>query len=275
MARASTATIRRRSRLKTGLALATALVGGYGLLAYIVLPWAWTHYEHQNGLAGLPMVTRTAQDIPGDPLNVGLIGSQEDVVRAMHAAGWSPADPITLETSLKIAGSVLLDRPYRDAPVSPLFYQGRREDLAFEKEVGSSADRRHHVRFWKTLDSGSEGRPVWLGSVTFDRGSGLSRYTGQITHHIAPDIDAERDGLVGDLVRAGMVTTTYTVTGVGPTLNGHNGEGDRYYTDGEIRMGVLVVGGRPAADPPTELPAPPIVSLKDAIWRRTAGAPAR
>jgi LssY C-terminus len=271
MARASTATIRRRSRLKTGLALATALVGGYGLLAYIVLPWAWTHYEHQNGLAGLPMVTRTSQDIPGDPLNVGLIGSQEDVVRAMHAAGWSPADPITLETSLKIAGSVLLDRPYRDAPVSPLFYQGRREDLAFEKEVGSSADRRHHVRFWKTLDSGSEGRPVWLGSVTFDRGSGLSRYTGQITHHIAPDIDSERDGLVADLVRSRMVTTSYTVTGVGPTLNGRNGEGDRYYTDGEIRVGVLVVGGRPAADPPTELPAPPIVSLKNAIWRRTEG----
>src|SRR5829696_1584520 len=186
MARASTATIRRRSRLKTGLALATALVGGYGLLAYIVLPWAWTHYEHQNGLAGLPMVTRTAQDIPGDPLNVGLIGSQEDVVRAMHAAGWSPADPITLETSLEIAGSVLLDRPYRDAPVSPLFDQGRREDLAFGKEGRSSADQHHHVRFWKTLDSGSEGRPLWLGSVTFDRSSGLSRYTRQITHHITP-----------------------------------------------------------------------------------------
>jgi hypothetical protein len=275
MARASTVTIRRRSRLKRGLALATAIVGGYGLMAYIVLPWAWTHYEHQNGLAGLPMVTRTSQDIPGDPLNVGLIGSQEDVVRAMHAAGWSPADPITLETSLKIAGSVLFDRPYRDAPVSPLFYQGRREDLAFEKEVGASADRRHHVRFWKTLDSGSEGRPVWLGSVTFDRGSGLSRYTGQITHHIAPDIDAERDGLVADLVRSRMVMTTYTVTGVGPTLNGRNGEGDRYYTDGEIRVGVLVVGGRPASDPPTELPAPAFVSLKDSIWRRTAGAPAR
>ena len=117
-------------------------------MAYVVLPWAWTHYEHQNGLAGLPMVTRTSQDIPGDPLNVGLVGSQEDLVRAMHAAGWSPADPITLRTSLEIAGSVVLDRPYRDAPVSPLFYQGRREDLAYEKEVGSSADRRHHVRFW-------------------------------------------------------------------------------------------------------------------------------
>ena len=159
--------------------------------------------------------------------------------------------------------------------MSPLFYQGRREDLAFEKEVGSSADRRHHVRFWTILDSGSEGRPVWLGSVTFDRGSGLSRYTGQITHHIAPNVDAERDGLVNDLARARMVTTTYTVSGVGPTLNGRNGEGDRYYTDGEIRMAVLVAAGRPATDPPTELPAPPLVSLKDAIWGRATGTPKR
>ena len=34
----------------------------------------WTHHEHQKGLAGLEMVTRTAQGIPGDPINVGLIG---------------------------------------------------------------------------------------------------------------------------------------------------------------------------------------------------------
>ena len=27
------------------------ILGGYGLLAYLVLPWFWTHYEHQRGLA--------------------------------------------------------------------------------------------------------------------------------------------------------------------------------------------------------------------------------
>lgn len=273
MANAPASGIPRRSRLKTGLSIAATLVGGYGLMAYVVLPWAWTHHEHQRGLAGLPMVTRTAQDIPGDPLNVGLVGSQEDIVRAMHAAGWSPADPITLRTSLEIAGSVVLHRPYRDAPVSPLFYQARREDLAYEKEVGASANRRHHVRLWKTLDGGAEGRPVWLGSATFDRGSGLSRYTGQITHHIAPNIDSERDGLIDDLGRARMVTTTYEVTGIGPTLDGRNGEGDRYYTDGEIRIATLVVGGLPAAQPPAELVSPPLASLKNAIWARATRAP--
>ena len=235
-----------------------------------MLPFFWKHYEHQRGLAGLPMVTRTAQGIPGDPLNVELVGSREDLVRAMVAAGWSPADPITLRTSFEIAGSVILDRPYRDAPVSPLFYEGRREDLAYEKEAGSSADRRHHVRFWKVLEKGDEGRPVWLGSVTFDQSVGLSRYTGQITHHIAPDLDAERDGLINDLVRAGMAEALYSVSGIGPTLNGRNGEGDRYYTDGEIRVAVLVRDGRRRTDPPAELPSPALVSLKDAIWDQAA-----
>ena len=110
---------------------------GVHALAYLVLPLFWTHYEHQKGLANLPMVTRTAQGIPGDPINVGLIGDQKDVVCAMHEAGWYPADPITLKSSIEIVGSVLLDRPYKDAPVSNLYYLGRREDLAFEKPIGS------------------------------------------------------------------------------------------------------------------------------------------
>ena len=38
-------------------------------------------------------------------------GVNEDVLRAMHEAGWFPADPITLRTSIEIVGSVVLDRP--------------------------------------------------------------------------------------------------------------------------------------------------------------------
>jgi len=137
---------------------ALALVLAYAFLAYLALPALWTHHEHQKGLADLPMVTRTAQGIPGDPINVGLVGDNRDVLCAMQAAGWYPADPVTLRSSIEIAGSVLLDRPYRDAPVSPLFYLDRREDLAFEKPDGRSADHRHHVRFWKVLDQGQEQR---------------------------------------------------------------------------------------------------------------------
>ncbi len=263
---------RRHPRLRRAGLVTALFVTVYALAAYLALPLFWTHYDHQRGLAELPMATSTAQGIPGDPINVGLIGNQTDVLRAMLAAGWAPADPITLRSSIEIAGSVLLDRPYRNAPVSNLYYLGRREDLAFEKPDGRSADRRHHVRLWKVLDSGDEGRPVWLGDATFDRGVGLSHYTGAVTHHIDPDIDAERERFAADLEAAGMVEARYQVTGVGPTIAGRNGEGDRYYTDGEVWLLRLVENGQKRETPAAMLPSPLATTIKDQLFRTIAQA---
>jgi hypothetical protein len=261
-----------RSRLERCLRLSLLTVIAYTMLAYLLLPAIWTHYEHQKDLAALPMVTLTAQGIPGDPINIGLVGDDKDLLCAMQAAGWYPADRVTLKSSLEIVGSVLLDRPYRDAPVSNLYYLKRREDLAFEKPDGSSADQRHHVRFWKALDVGQEKRPVWLGAVTFDRSVGVSRYTGAITHHIGADIDAERKLLAGDLEAAGMVDAKYQVTGIGPTMDGRNGGGDLYYTDGEVWMLRLVEACQKHSGPITVLPSPPATEFKDQVWHGIANA---
>jgi hypothetical protein len=261
---------RRRRHFRRAAKIALVILIAYGLLAYLILPALWTHHEHQKGLAGLPMVTRTGQGIPGDPINAGLIGDIKDVVCSMHAAGWSPADPITLKSSIEIVGSVLLDRPYKDAPVSNLYYLDRREDLAFEKPIGASADRRNHVRFWKVLDKGHEERPVWLGAATMDRGVGVSHYTGAITHHIDADIDLERKRLTGDLGSAGMATAKYQVTGIGPTLAGRNGGGDLYYTDGEVWILRLVEACRKNSSPMSILPSPLATEIKDNIWRQIA-----
>jgi len=252
---------------KRPVGIIAGTVSAYVALAYFILPAIWRHHEHQPGLARLPMVTTAADGIPGDPLNIGLVGAREDVVRAMRLAGWSPADPITLRSSMEIMGSVMFDRPYRTAPVSTLFYRGVREDLAFELPAGHSAKQRHHVRIWKVMDAGVEGVPVWLGSATFDRGVALSLYTGQLTHAIAPDIDAERDFLSEALTQTGVVDTIYKVSGVGPTLNGRNAEGTRYHTDGEIRMLVLVEGGDRRRGPARVLLEPSRVRAKDAAWQ--------
>jgi len=243
--------------------LIAGCAAAYALLAYIILPALWTHHERQPGLANHPMTTATAQGIPGDPLNVALVGTEHEVAAALERGGWKPAAPITLKSSAKIAESVLLHRPDPNAPVSNLLYEGRRQDLAFEKPVGASADKRHHVRFWRVLERGAEGRHVWLGAATFDRGVGLSHYTGQITHHISPDIDAERDDLISDLNGAGVLETIYQVTGCGPTLFGRNGEGDSYVTDGEMTVGVLRPGATPGTAPPDVLPSSSAVDLKN------------
>jgi hypothetical protein len=238
----------------------------WALLAYILLPLLWRHYEHQKDLAGVSMLTYTGDGIPGDPINIGLVGSGNDILCAMNTAGWYPADRITFRSSVEIVGSVLLDRPYLDAPVSRLFYDKRPQDLAFEKPVGSSADRRHHVRFWKVLERGEEGRTVWLGAVTFDRSVGLSHEDARITHHIGPDIDAERDLLTSDLKDAKVVTTVYEISGVGATLTGRNGGGDEYFTDGEIKISVLVEGCNTRSESVTVLTNPPIVEMKNKAW---------
>ncbi|WP_245500594.1 LssY C-terminal domain-containing protein [Rhizobium sp. BK251] len=215
-----------------------ALLVAYLAVAYFLVPEIWILHDSSR-VSELKMVTTTAQDIPGDPINVGLVGSKEQVIRAFAAARWDPADKITLRTSAEIGLSVVLDRPDLDAPVSPLFFEGRKQDLAFEKAVGRSADERNHVRFWLTDRTGKDGRPLWLGSASFDRGVGLSHDTGQITHHIGPDVDAERDLMIGDLLKAGQLSSTYEIPGIGATKDGRNGGGDPYFTDGKALVGVL------------------------------------
>ncbi len=259
----------RAHHIKWGALIVTtagAVVGLYLSLAYIVLPLTWRHYEHQHALEGMAMVTHTADGIPGDPINVGLVGARGEVLCAVNAAGWYPADPITLRSSVEIIGSVLLDRPYRDAPVSHLYYNNRRQDLAFEKPVGTSADRRHHVRLWRVLERGEEGRAVWLGAATFDRGVGFSHDDARVTHHIAPDVDADRDLLTADIKTAKAVETIYEVTGIGPTVDGRNGEGDPYYTDGEIKISALVAGCNQKSESVAVLRNPPLVTMKNIAW---------
>ncbi len=59
--------------------------------------------------------------------------------------------------------------------------------------------------FGRPLKQVRDGAPLWLGSASFDKGVGLSHDTGQITHHIGPDVDAERDNLIADLEKAGWL----------------------------------------------------------------------
>ncbi len=240
----------------------------YGVIAYTILPALWQHYEHNPKLSTSPKVTYTAEGIPGDPVNIGLVGTQSEVVQAMLLAGWYPADPVTFKTSFGIAKSVLLKRPYPNAPVSALYFYGRKQDLAFEQAVGNSANQRHHVRFWlSTIDDPHSGRMLWLGSATFDRKSGFSHLTGKITHHIAANIDEERDNTIANLERIHQVIGLYQVAGVDPTMQSFNGGGDPYYTDGEVTIALLSSKNYRTTQTPIQSPNPPAIQVKQHIWQ--------
>ena len=208
--------------------------------AYLLLPALWKRYDSRHpGLADIPGVTHTGSGIPGDPLNVALVGSKAQVMRIFVAAKWYPADPLTLKSCLEIAEASVLKRPYDAAPVSNLYLFGRKEDLAFEKPVGDNPRERHHVRFWRSdkLDDGD--RPIWVGAAIFDAHVGLSRTTGQITHVTAANIDAERDFLFHDLESTGDLAQTDIIDDFHKIRSGRNGGGDPWETDGRLFVGVI------------------------------------
>jgi hypothetical protein len=241
MSTASTPAGPRRWRLRN------LLIGGFAALlvvylvgAYLIMPVAWKHYVRKHpSFADVPNITHTADGIPGDPINVALIGTKEEVMRIMAAAKWFPADPLRLRSALEIAEAAVLKRPYDDAPVSNLYLFGRKEDLAFEQPVGPDPRQRHHVRFWKSDQVDPDGRPIWLGAAIYDKKVGLSRTTGEITHVTAADVDAERDYLFACLEKTGDLAEMYVEENFHQVKEGKNGGGDPWYTDGNLDVGVI------------------------------------
>jgi hypothetical protein len=238
------------------LPLAGGLLLAYLLVAYVVLPLGWrTAAKRHPDLSGGPRITETANGIHGDPVNLALLGSETNLIHAMIAAGWHAADPITLSSSLRIAADSVFRRPDSQAPVSDLFLFGRKQDLAFEQPVGNSPRQRHHVRFWR-WDRLHDNREVWFGAATFDERVGLSHDTAQITHHIGPEVDAERELIMKQLQQAGWTQEAYYVDGFHHELQGRNGGGDPWHTDG--RLGVVVLRTGPlTASAGTNPPAKP------------------
>ena len=231
---------KRRSLWKRVALLVSVALLAYLAVAYLLLPALWKRYTHKHpSLEDLPGITHTAAGIPGDALNVGLIGTKADVVRIMLAAKWHPADPLTLRSCLEMAETAVLGRSYESAPVSNLYLFGRKEDLAFEQQVGPDPRHRHHVRLWQLDEVDGDGRPVWVGSAVYDERVGLSRTTGQITHVTAANVDAERDYLFQCLDQTGDLAERYVVDGFHKVREGKNGGGDPWHTDGNLYVGVI------------------------------------
>ena len=211
------------------------------------LPGEQPQAEPPASIAGHPALTRsprhatTGQGNQGDAINVALIGTEEELHRTLAAAGWYAADPITLQTSVRIAADVVMRKPYAHAPVSDLYLWGRRQDAAFEQPVGNSPKQRHHVRFWRSDELDSNGKPLWIGAATYDERVEISRTTLGVTHKISPDIDRERNKVVSDAVRAGMLDGYYWVEQFHQQPAGKNGGGDPYYTDRRLAIGVIEV----------------------------------
>jgi hypothetical protein len=214
-----------------------ALVMLWLALAYGELPRLWSKHEHKKIGQREEIVSFTSEDIPADPINLRLLGQPASIKCAFRRGGWSLADRLSARSALGIVASVVLLRPYPQAPVSSLYFQDRLQDLAYEKDEGRTAHRRHHVRLWQIAPD------QWLGAATYDRGVGFALFTLQITHHIGSNVDAERDALGATLEEGGAHYVGSQPSRIPPRTWRRNGGGDRYITDGLIKTYALNSGG--------------------------------
>lgn len=220
------------------------------LVAYLVLPRihrVLTHIYVPGYFIGR---TRTSDGLLGDPVNLALRGDEAQVHAAMTAAGWTLADDVTLASSVRIVRTTLSRREYPRAPVSPLLLFDRQQDFAYQQEVNGNPAQRHHVRFWRCppgwrLPGGH--LVEWLAAGTYDRRVGLSLMTFQVTHHIASDIDTERDHIVTTLVQADPEVTVEWIRHFASGYHTRNGGGDEMETDGDLPVVVLRQVSAPAA----------------------------
>src|SRR5712691_9982749 len=189
-------------------------------------------YPYTYNFPAYPKITHTKSGAEGDPLNLVFVGSKDQITHSFQQAGWLIPDPITSQTSAKIAVDSLAHRSYPTAPVSNLYVFGRVQDLAFEKPTNDVANR-GHIRIWNTSTL-ITGQPVWVGAASYDSGIELSATNHLPTHHIAPTVDLERNDVGSDLEKTGLVREESYGAFTPPILYARNGGGDYYESDGDM-----------------------------------------
>ncbi len=230
-----------------------ALLLTYIVAAYVILPPVIHASAAVLRRNRIPRVTRAADGLPADPVNVVLIGSQEQLRSAFASAGWHVADTLTIRSAWRMAVNFVLNRSYPTAPFSALYLFGRRQDIGFQENIGDSPRKRHHIRFWaanidpqfgngdlaywtQKLRIDPSQSNVWVGAGTTDIGFGMQSMTWQISHKVDRHTDLEREHIAAMLRSSGCLTEERYIEPGEPV-------GIHFTTDGRIFHARLVSTG--------------------------------
>jgi hypothetical protein len=233
----------------------------YAIAAYVVLPRAirigLKILQHKS----VPSFTITGDGLPGDPVNLALIGTLQQLRSAFATLGWVEADRLSLSSSWGMIRAFVFNSPYPTAPFSTLYLFARGQDIGFQKAIDNSPRKRHHVRFWALSLVRAENtwgaanfwlntdrppdheRVIWVGAGTKDTGLSFTRLTFQVTHATDSDTNAERDYIISELLKFRAIEAAQAIQS-GQRLPTERV--NHYVTDGEIALANLATLPTPA-----------------------------
>ena len=171
----------------------------------------------------------------GEPFNLVVIGELEDLVTIFTSARWGETRELTFKSGLAMAKAFLTGSSDRYSPISPLYYDGHPQDIAFQKSR-DTINQRLHLRLWYT-PMRYKTKPVWIGTISRDIGVKFTLSTWYMTtHKIDPNLDDARDYLLADLAEVQKVSQYGFIDNVALerfTKPRKNLAGDTYTTDNE------------------------------------------
>ena len=245
-----------RTKAKQAVVLQTnawKIYAAFGVLASTVIAvwFAVDNYHQKLNVKVVPIIAQLDQSVESafaagrlpdysesivgalqEPVSLIVLAPDETtLLQIFQKAGWHLADKPTFATLSKAALAIWFNKQYDTAPVTPAFWNDKPHDYGFQSETRDKGLRqRHHSRFWKTELHTKDGLLLFVGTASFDDGLKWG-----LTHRIDPNIDAERDLLLADLQKTGLIISVKTVQLVAPVL-GQNLTGDPFFTDGKAYL---------------------------------------
>jgi len=194
----------------------------------------------------IPRRVTDPQGHPGDMVNVLLVGSEDQVVKAFQSGGWVHVDSSVESTIMTGLLESFEKKDYLTMPMSTLYLFNRAQDYGFaHAEPVRVVMSRHHLRLWKSPYTAG-GQAVWCISATHDIGFERDQRNNGITHKIDPAIDTEREFVNATLSATGLVVQRGHATPSHPLTEANTATGGSFHSDGRVLVLVVKAPQTPA-----------------------------
>lgn len=181
----------------------------------------------------IPREVETFGGYERQPLNVLLLGSRACLLKNMEKSGWKRADDISLGSTFRLLKSIVLQQPYMESPLSPVFYNSAPQTFGYSRTEGEEDTRTHtHLRLWETDYDTYYGR-LFAATVSYD-----THARWGMSHSIDTDVDSRRELLLTDLLDSGSVSA-YQRFPFTPPIPDKGEAGTMYETDGKAVFMIL------------------------------------